>query len=139
MVVAKYESCDGAVYACGYHVIWCPKYRKPVLAGPVETRLKELIAERAELRGWDLAALETMPDHVHVFLGVDPKDSPAFVANKLKGYTSRVPRTEFRHLRTMLPTLWSRSYFVTTVGSVSEEAVQRYIAEQKTRASKKAA
>lgn len=139
MVVAKYESSDGAVYACGYHVIWCPKYRKPVLTGAVETRLKELIAERAELRGWDLAALEAMPDHVHVFLRVHPKDSPAFVANQLKGYTSRVLGTEFRYLRMMLPTLWSRSYFVTTVGSVSEEAVQRYIAEQKTRASKKAA
>ena len=121
------------MYSLGYHLVWCPKYRKPVLVGQVEVRLKELLAERCSERGWEIVALETMPDHVHLFVRADPTDAPAYIANQLKGYTSRVLRREFPHLRSALPTLWSRSYFVSSVGAVSESMIRRYIEDQRTR------
>ncbi len=129
----RYASNAGAVYSLGYHLVWCPKYRKPVLVGQVEVRLKELLAERCSERGWEIVALETMPDHVHLFVRADPTDAPAYIANQLKGYTSRVLRREFPHLRSALPTLWSRSYFVSSVGAVSESMIRRYIEDQRTR------
>lgn len=120
----------GGVYSLGYHVVWCPKYRRPVLTGPVAERLTELLHAKAAEHGWEVAALEVLPDHVHLFVRCRPKDSPAFIANQFKGSTSRVLRTEFPHLRSLMSTLWSRSFFVGTVGSVTEAAVQRYIETQ---------
>jgi putative transposase len=120
----------GGVWDIGYHVVWCPKYRRPVLVGDIAARCDALIREKAVEHGWRIIALEVMPDHVHLFVKTRPKDSPSFVANQFKGFTSRVLRSEFPSLRSRLPTLWSRSYFVASVGAVSAETVQRYIDTQ---------
>jgi REP-associated tyrosine transposase len=120
----------GAAYDLGLHVVWCPKYRRPVLEGRVAARLRELIGEKAAANGWRVVACEVMPDHVHLFVKTSPADSPAHVANQFKGYTSRVLRDEFPHLRSRLPTLWSKSYFAATAGAVSAATVQRYIDTQ---------
>ena len=124
----------GAAYDLGYHVVWCPKYRRPVLSGRVKARLEELIRRRAAEHDWQIIALEVMPDHVHLFVKAHPKDSPSYVANQFKGLTSRVLRSEFPHLKSRLPTLWSRSYLVATAGALSAETVQRYIQTQHERA-----
>lgn len=121
---------SGGAWDIGYHVVWCPKYRRPVLSGDVGKRCAELIKAKADERGWTIVALEVMPDHVHLFVKTAPKDSPSFVANQFKGATSGALRTEFSALRSRLPTLWSRSYFVASVGAVSAETVQRYIDTQ---------
>ena len=118
------------MYDLGYHVVWCPKYRRPVLTGPVRDRCEELIRARAAEREWRVVALEVMPDHVHLFVKAHPKDSPSYIANQLKGFTSRALRAEFPHLRSRLPTLWSKSYFTATVGAVSAATVRRYIDTQ---------
>lgn len=120
----------GGVYDLGYHVVWCPKYRRPVLAARTGERCRELIGEKCAEHGWRVVALEVMPDHVHLFVKAHPKDSPSFIANQLKGFTSRRLREEFPHLRSRLPTLWSRSYLVASVGAVSAATVQRYIDTQ---------
>jgi len=120
----------GGVWDIGYHVVWCPKYRRPVLVGDIAARCDALLREKAAEHGWRIIALEVMPDHIHLFVKAGPKDSPSFVANQFKGYTSRVLRTEFPGLRSRLPTLWSRSYFVATVGAVSEKTVKQYIDTQ---------
>lgn len=129
----EYERTAGAVHSLGYHIVWCPKYRKPVLVGPVADRLKELLEAKAAEHGWSIEAMELMPDHVHVFVRCPPLASPSHIANQFKGSTSRVLREEFPHLRSRLPTLWSRSFFVATVGRVSEETIRRYIDEQSTK------
>lgn len=120
----------GGVYDLGLHVVWCPKYRRPVLVSAVADRLRELIESKTAEHGWRIIALEVMPDHVHLFVKTRPKDSPSYVANQLKGITSRVLRSEFPHLRSRLPTLWSRSFFVASVGAVSAATVRRYIDTQ---------
>jgi putative transposase len=120
----------GGAYDIGLHVVWCPKYRRPVLTGAVAARLRDLIDAKAAEHGWRIVACEVVPDHVHLFVKTRPQDSPSFVAHQFKGATSRVLREEFSHLRSRLPTLWSRSYFVASVGAVSAATVQRYIDTQ---------
>lgn len=130
---ARYAKNAGAVFSLKYHVVWCPKYRRPVLVDAVADRLKALILEAASLREMPVHALEVMPDHVHLFIETDPRWAPAEFVGKIKANTSRVLRSEFPHLRSRLPTLWSRSYFCATVGAVSEATIRRYIEAQKGR------
>lgn len=133
MHISRYRRTAGAVYNLHYHFVWCPKYRRAVLTNAVATRLKELLAEKATAMDVQIEALEVMPDHVHLFVAAPPTDAPQHLANQFKGYTSRVLRQEFAHLRSRLPTLWSRSYYVGSAGQVSEETIKRYIATQKER------
>jgi putative transposase len=128
---ARYVKNAGAVFSLKYHVVWCPKYRRPVLTSGVETRLVELISQSAALRDMKVHALEVMPDYVHLFIETDPRWAPAEFVAKIKANTSRVLRMEFPHLRSRLPTLWSRSYFCATVGAVSHATIRRYIEAQK--------
>jgi len=129
----RWKSSSHAVYNCGYHIIWCPKYRKKVLTGDIELRLKELLELKSKEHGWNLEQMEIMPDHVHIFIKATPNDSPIFIVSQLKGYTSNILRKEFEILRTRIPTLWTRSYYVETIGHISEETIKKYINEQKTR------
>jgi putative transposase len=130
----RYRVRVGAVYSLKYHFVWCPKYRLKVLVGPVEKRLRQLLLEKAKELDASIHALEVMPDHVHLFVESDPRLAPAHLAAQFKGFTAHELREEFPWLRTRMPALWSRSYYVGSVGTVSEQTVRRYIANQKTRA-----
>lgn len=121
----------GCVYNIAYHIIWCPKYRKKVLTGQIEKRLKELLLQKAEENGWTIENMEVMPDHIHIFIKATPSDSPSFIAAQLKGFTSHYLRKEFSSLRSRLPTLWTRSYYVESIGHISEQTIKKYIDEQK--------
>jgi len=121
------------VYNIGYHLIWCSKYRRKVLTGDAETRLKELLAEKAGQIDIEIVQMEIMPDHVHLFVKATPVNSPHYIVQQLKGYTSRVLRQEFPSLKSRLPSLWTRSYYCESVGHISEETVQKYIEDQKNR------
>jgi putative transposase len=134
MANPRYARNAGAVFSLKYHLVWCPKYRRPVLVGDVAARLKVLLTEKAAEMGATLHAMEVMPDHVHLFVESDPTRAPAHIAAQFKGYTSRVLRQEFGSLRSRLPTLWSRSYFASTVGHVSAATIKKYIETQWERA-----
>ena len=128
----KYRSNNSVVYSCKYHVVWCPKYRRKVLFGDVETRFKELVQTVCEELDIDLLEMEVMPDHVHLLLEVDPQFGIHKAVKTIKGRTSRVLRSEFKHLTTKLPTLWTNSYFVSTVGGAPLSVIKQYIESQKT-------
>ena len=127
----KYKSNHNVVYSCKYHVVWCPKYRRSVLINGVDYRLKELIIETCKLHNVELIEMEVMPDHVHLLMEVDPQFGIHKAVKRIKGYSSKVLRLEFPWLRSRLPTLWSNSYFVSTVGDVSLSAIKQYITNQK--------
>lgn len=127
----RYKVCSGSVCSLKYHVVWCPKYRRSVLTGQPAERLNELLLEKCSELGFTVHALEVMPDHVHMFVETDPRWCPAEIAQRLKGFTSSVLRKEFPEIRSRLPTLWSRSYFIASVGSVTDAAVRAYIEDQK--------
>ena len=131
MAKKRWTTSNKAIYNLGYHFIWCPKYRRKVLVDKVETRLRELLLQKAQDIGVTIETLEIMPDHVHLFAKSSPVDSPHFIVQQFKGYTSRILRKEFVFLKSRLPTLWTRSYYVESVGHISEETIRKYIDGQK--------
>lgn len=127
----RWTTSNKAVFNVGYHLIWCPKYRRKVLTGDIEQRLKELLLIKSEDISVKIEQMEVMADHVHIFVKTDPTNSPHYIVQQLKGYTSRLLRQEFASLRSRLPTLWTRSYFCESVGHISESTVKSYIENQK--------
>lgn len=117
-------------YMC-YHFIWCPKYRRPILVGDVQKRIDELIRKKAKELMCEIFALEVKPDHIHLFIKAKPTISPNSIIGQIKGYTSQIIRQEFPKVKSRLPTLWTRSYFVSTHGHISDKLIQKYIEEQK--------
>ena len=127
----EYKSNNNIVYSCKYHVVWCPKYRRKVLVGDIETRLRELITQTCFEIKTDIIELEIMPDHVHLLIEVDPQFGIHKAIKQIKGRSSRYLRKEFESIRTRLPTLWTNSYFVSTVGGAPLNIIKQYIESQK--------
>lgn len=127
----EYKTNRNVVYSCKYHVVWCPKYRRKVLTDQIEVRLKELILETARGINADVIEMEVMPDHVHLLIEVDPQYGINKAVRHIKGVTSHVLRSEFPALKSRLPSLWTTSYFVSTIGGAPLEEVKKYIENQK--------
>lgn len=127
------------VYSCKYHIIFCPKYRRKVLVPPIDARLKELVIEKQEEYSYGVIEMEIMPDHVHLLLDVDPRTGIDPVVRKIKGYTAHTIRKEYPWkaspaspgMKSRLPSMWTRSRFIASVGSVSLDIVKQYIVGQK--------
>ena len=102
-----------------------------MLTGAVEKRLKNLVRDTAGERRAEVIELEVMPDHVHLLLEVDPQYGIHRMVRQLKGRSSHVLRREFPSLASRLPTLWTNSYFVSTVGGSPLARIQSYIENQK--------
>ena len=116
-----------------YHFVFCPRYRRKIFDIPgVEDRFKELVTERCEQEKIDILAMECHHDHVHLFVSVYPQMNITHIISTVKGTTSRILREEFPALG-RAPSLWTRSYFVSTAGNVSAETIRRYVETQKTR------
>ena len=126
-----YKSNNNVVYSCKYHVVWCPKYRRSVLVKPVDAKLKAIIRATAAARRCEVIELEVMPDHVHLLIEVDPQYGIHRLIREIKGRSSHALRKEFPSLSTRLPTLWTNSYFVSTVGGSPLAVVKQYIENQK--------
>ncbi|MEM3181884.1 MAG: IS200/IS605 family transposase [Fervidicoccaceae archaeon] len=128
----EFRSTRHARYWCGYHFVWIPKYRRVILVGEVAEYTKEVLRQILLELGCESIAIEVLPDHVHVFCSCPPRLSPAYVVNYLKGKSARRILQKFPELKAGATRgkLWSRSYFVATVGSVSADAVKRYVEEQ---------
>lgn len=127
----KYKSNLNVVYSCKYHVIWCPKYRRSVLIKGVDARLKEIIQTVAAECNSEILELEVMPDHVHLLVEVDPQFGIHRLIKLMKGRSSKLIREEFKWIKSRLPTLWTNSYFVSTIGGAPLEVVKQYIEQQK--------
>ena len=125
------KSNSNVVYRCHYHVVWCPKYRRRVIERDVDTRLKEIIREVCAERRCEIVEMETLPDHVHLLVSVDPQYGIHRLVKQVKGRSSRVLRQEFPALKSRLPTLWTNSYFVATVGGAPLEIVKQYVENQR--------
>ena len=119
------------VYFYKYHVVWCPKYRRKVLVDGIDVRLKELIENICKESNIDVIEMEIMPDHVYLLMEVDPQYGINRAVRHIKGTTSHILRSEFPQLKSRLPTLWTSSYFVSTVGGAPLEATKQYIENQK--------
>jgi putative transposase len=125
----EYQHEQHSVHLVVYHIIWCPKRRRKLLVGPVHDRLKQIIEQVAEEQHWLILRLAIQPDHVHLFIRANPYTLPSDIARLIKGRSSHDLRNEFAHLKKM-PSLWTRSYFISTAGNVSQEIIQQYIERQ---------
>ena len=127
----NYKSNNNVAYSCKYHVVWCPKYRRKVLVGEISDRLKSLVVSICVDIRVEIIEMEIMPDHVHLLIEVDPQYGVNKAVRHIKGVTSHELRKEFKSLTTRLPSLWTNSYFVATVGGAPLSAIKQYIENQK--------
>ena len=127
----NYKSNNNVVYSCKYHVVWCPKYRRDVLKDGVDVRLKQIIQQMCDEYGAEVLEMEVMPDHVHLLVEVDPQFGIARLVKAIKGRSSRILRQAFKPCRTRIPSLWTNSWFVSTVGGAPLEVIKQYIEQQK--------
>ncbi len=126
-----YHSSAHLKFLCRYHVIFCPKYRRKVLVDGIDTRLKEVFLKIAQDHGFAILEMEVMPDHVHLLIDCNPRYGIMQCVTVLKWGSAHVLNAEYPQLKKKLPSIWTRSCFVATVGSVSLETVKQYIASQK--------
>jgi putative transposase len=120
-----------AFYNVNYHFVWIPKYRRPVLVDRIAERLIELLYQKTTEIGGEILDITVQPDHVYLLCSFPPTLAPRQIMHRLKGFTAHELRKEFPELRSRLPNLWTRSYYVGTAGHVSAETIQRYIESQK--------
>ena len=126
----KIQSNHNIVHNCQYHVVWCVKYRKKLLTGNIEARLKQIILEVATEIQVEIVEMETDQDHIHLLIHCDPQFGIHRVVKRMKGRSSKLLREEFNILRTRLPSLWTNSYFVSTVGGAPLAVIKQYIKDQ---------
>jgi putative transposase len=127
----KYKSNRHIVYSCKYHVVFCPKYRRKVLVDGIDLRLMEIIQQVADELECEIFELEIMPDHVHILCEVDPQFGVHKFVKRVKGRSSFLLRKQFPALKSRLPTLWTNSYFISTVGGAPLAVIKQYIENQK--------
>src|SRR5262249_19571510 len=118
------------VHLVMYHIIWCPKRRWKVPVGLVRDRLKQISAGVAEAHDWTIFSLAIQPDHVHLVICADPYTLPSDMPWLIKGRSSHDLRAQFP-LLLKLPPLWTRAFFLSTAGTVSQQTIQKYIERQR--------
>lgn len=123
------------VYNVNYHIVWSVKYRKPILINGVDEYLKKLFYEIAKEKDFTIHTMEVMPDHVHLFVSAHPKISPSYIVKMLKGISARKLFIEYPELQKQLYKghLWNNSFYIETIGSISEDVIKKYIELQKER------
>lgn len=125
-----YHTIGKTIYSCQYHIIWCTKYRRKVLDTQIQGRLKHLIRDKQEEYIYEILEIETQSDHIHILIDIPTSISIDKIVGKIKGYTSKVLREEYPSLKTRLPSLWTRSKFVSSCGDVTLKAIKDYIENQ---------
>ena len=121
------------VYNVNYHIVWSVKYRRKILTSEIEKYLKELFREIANEKGFEVVMMEVgEQDHVHVFASAHPKIAPSYIVKMLKGISGRKLFLQFPEMKQRLwkGHLWNSSYYIETVGSISEDVIKKYIAKQ---------
>ena len=131
MALEGYKSNHNVVYSSKYHVVWTPKYRRPVFVDKIAFRLQHRLHETRLRYQAEVIAREIMQDHVHLLVEVDPQFGIHRLVKNLKGVTSHNLRKEFAVLKSRLPTLWTNSYFVRPVGGAPLAVIKQYVENQK--------
>ena len=117
-----------SVYNINYHFVWIPKYRRSILNGQIKADLEGLIKSYALKNEVEILSLSIQQDHVHLFVSSPPRFSPSQLINLFKGATARELLKRYPNLKRR-GSLWTRSYYVGTAGTVSAETIEHYIAE----------
>ena len=128
----EYKTSAHAIYDIQYHLVWCTKYRYPVLRGEIGKRCRDLLRQIAMAREITVIRGALAPDHVHMLVAAPPSLAPSKLVQYLKGRSSRKLQMEYDELKRRYwgQHLWARGYFCATVGTVTAEMIKKYIEEQ---------
>jgi putative transposase len=129
--MGDFKSNSNVVYSCKYHIVWCPKYRRKVLTSDIAERLRVILHEVCSEHRAPILELEVMLDHVHLLVECDPQFGIHRLVKLGKGRSSYLLRKEYPQLKSRLPSLWTNSYFVSTVGGAPLALIKKYIENQK--------
>jgi putative transposase len=124
------------VYNVNYHIVWSTKYRRKVLTQEIAEYLKEIFQEIAINKEFEVIAAEIGEmDHIHIFASAHPKISPSYIAKMLKGISGRLLLIKYPEIKRKLYKghLWNSSFYLETIGSISEESIKKYIENQNTK------
>jgi len=115
------------------HLVFIPKYRKRVLKNKIAETIRHLFYESCKMNDWWIHEMEIMPDHIHILIQINPRESVAKIVQRLKGASSKIVRDKYPELEEFLwgDSFWSDGYFAESVGSIDEEVIKRYIREQR--------
>ena len=127
----EYQRDEHRVHLIVYHLVWTPKRRKAVLVGDIATDCDAIIRRKCEERGWTVVELAIKPDHVHLFVRAFPDTCASEIVKECKGLSSFELRKKYGPVLKKLPSLWTRSFFASISGNVSQETIKRYIEAQK--------
>ena len=130
----EYHSASHCKYLIQYHIIWCPKFRYSILDNGIDNRLKSILESICKKFNYNIKALEVMPDHIHIFVDCPPTVAPCDVVRTLKSLSAIELFKIYPQLKKFYSkcgVLWSRGYFISSVGHISESTVKKYIEEQK--------
>jgi putative transposase len=128
----NYKYSSHCVHNINYHIVWCTKYRREVITSDIEKSLKALLIGKAFELNIEIKQMETMPDHVHLFVSCTPLHTPKNIVQHFKGFTSKRLRELYPELKYRLPSsLWTKSYFCESIGCISEQTIKKYIQNQK--------
>ena len=127
----KYKIAHHAVFSCQYHIVWATKYRRSVLTPSMQQDIKEWIKEKEGEYGYEVLEVEVLQDHVHLLAAIPPALAVTKVVGRIKGYTSFELKKKYPELKKRLPSIWTRSKFVSSAGEVSLEILKRYVENQK--------
>ena len=121
-------------YDLRYHFVFVPKYRKRVLKGQIAKRIDGMIRFACQINEWEIYELAIQEDHVHVYLGAQPKWSPSEIMNKIKGGTSNKIRELFPTLDEIYwgSTFWADGFLVKSVGIMTDKVISEYVKKQRT-------
>lgn len=118
-------------YNCTYHIVFMPKYRRKVMFGELRVEIGRILGEVCRMEGVTIIKAATLPDHVHMYVSIPPKESVAKTIGRIKGKSTlmlfdRHPEYRQKYDRHF----WARGYYCETIGNVNEETIKKYIAEQ---------
>lgn len=127
----QYKESENWFYSCQYHVVFCSKYRRKIFKDGVDVRVKEIFLGTAQKYNFEILEMEIAQNYVHLLISCNPLLGIADCVRRLKTSTAKTLKEEFPHISRTIPSLWTRSVFVSTIGSVENEDIRDYIESQK--------
>ena len=125
---SEYNTLNHCKFLLQYHIIWCPKFRFNVFKNGVDESLKEILLKISQRYGYEIKEMEIMPDHIHIFISTKPTVAPSDVVRTLKSISAIELFKQYPDLKKFYSrcgSLWSKGYFASSIGNVSEETIRR--------------